>query len=486
MCLSPIFNDNFCSKAYKKGLREFNCGVCPECLNARSSEWALRCVMQAKDSKVGCMVTLTYDTFKRDKKGNILCDKYGIPLENLSNRHVDVRDCQLFLKRLREYFSRKKGVTDIKYLLSAEYGKRTHRPHYHCILFGVKFDDLKFHKKSQRGNSIYISKTLDKLWRNGICTVDCININSAVARYCTKYTMKNYGIEDTFMLCSQKIGLNQMLKEFNGKSYIIDGREHPIPSIVWNHYIFDKYKDFYKPNKPLRKFTYKYVNREFKYNGFKYSHFVFDDYSLSLCNREIPSCLDKIYSSSRRRIKYNYSSIGSFRHNLVLLNNPILPRLPLGLKISDERYISNCIERSRFRNIRDNDPVYKSYLKYWKDKNEVLSISRPKPFARVALLPDKKYHQYKAQYFKWHSEYFLTGYKAVPPRKVKRYIPLVKSPIVCYYERHLPFPPCLKRASDRKKVVILGDEVVSTDIPKNISIISLKKYQLSLDIPSIL
>lgn len=43
---------------------------------------------------------------------------------------VNKRDCQLFMKRLRKRNSRK-----IKYFIAAEYGGKTHRPHYHMIVF---------------------------------------------------------------------------------------------------------------------------------------------------------------------------------------------------------------------------------------------------------------------------------------------------------------------------------------------------------------
>ena len=133
MCFFPLPNHNYQSIAYQKGLKEFECGKCPECLGKRSNIWALRAVMHAKQCKNCCMVTLTYDTFIRDEKGNIIG-------ENLNLRDVDKRDCQLFIKRLREYFSRVKNQEEkISYILSAEYGKSTGRPHYHAILFNVKF-----------------------------------------------------------------------------------------------------------------------------------------------------------------------------------------------------------------------------------------------------------------------------------------------------------------------------------------------------------
>ncbi|UPW41092.1 replication initiator protein [Sigmofec virus UA08Rod_5550] len=253
MCLFPLPNTNFNGLVYKKGVREFSCGACPECLNKRSSQWALKSVFESESHAYNCMITLTYDTFARDNKGNFILDKNGNKIENPVDPDLSVskRDIQLFVKRLRKWYS---SVSDekIKYLACAEYGSRTHRAHYHLILFGVKFPDLVYYKKSKRKNCIYMSQTLTKLWNHGICTVDSVSVRASVARYCTKYCAKSRS-DNTFMLCSHNIGLEELYKKFNGRSYWIDGREYPVPKSVWQKYITDKYSSEYN-------FTYKYLN----------------------------------------------------------------------------------------------------------------------------------------------------------------------------------------------------------------------------------
>lgn len=245
MCFFPLSNLNVRGLAYKKGITEFDCGACPECLLKRANVWALRSVYEAREHVHSCMVTLTYDDYVYDSYGHLIG-------ERVSDLTVCKRDVQLFIKRLRKWYSVFNPGCKIKYLLSAEYGKRTHRAHYHAILFGVRFPDLVKYKKSKRGNIIYKSKTLTDLWHNGICTVDSININGSVARYCTKYCAKDRS-DDTFMLVSQKVGLNGLVRDFNGKSYVIEGREYPIPRIVWNAYIMRKYVGF--------NIDYRYVNK---------------------------------------------------------------------------------------------------------------------------------------------------------------------------------------------------------------------------------
>lgn len=458
MCLSPLRNTNYRSTAYKKGLTQFNCGHCPECLNARSNEWALRCVYQARESKNAVMVTLTYDTFQRDKDGKIMTDKNGVPLENLTLRNVDKRDCQLFIKRLREYFHRVKNVDNIKYLLSAEYGKTTGRPHYHAILFGVEFDDLIYHKKSKRGNTIHRSKTLDKLWKNGICTVDATHITPAVAKYCTKYALKDIGLDDTFMLCSQGIGLNELLKKFNGKSYWLDGREHPIPRIVWQNYILNKYASFNNPAKPLRKFTYKYVNM----NG------------------------DSTYYPRGISYRKDFENCGTSRFVPHIKARKLFERFSFRLyEQAYKVYMDNRKARERFRNIRDNDKTYQAYLQYWKDKAKALENIRGNAVNRVYLLDEKKYHNYKIQYLKWTYDNYLSGYRKNPPRKEKRYIKIVPNLVQRYLLKvTCPYPLVLKgqvtgKKRKKGKYIVFGNEVYTDDLSKT-PILQKKYKQISI------
>lgn len=68
MCLFPKQNLNYDSPSYKAGIKFYNCGCCPECLSKRSSSWALRAVYEAKQHAFNCMVTLTYDQFKRNER----------------------------------------------------------------------------------------------------------------------------------------------------------------------------------------------------------------------------------------------------------------------------------------------------------------------------------------------------------------------------------------------------------------------------------
>ena len=357
MCLFT-YNNKSAIKARLAGIEKFECGSCPECLQKKSRKWALRCGMEAQ-TNVGVMVTLTYDSYKLDKNGVPLNAENPVdPTIPLNKTH-----CQKFIKRLRRYFEYHFGITNIKYLLTAERGKTTHRAHYHALLFGVSFDDLVFYKKSKRGNIIYKSKTLEKIWSHGISTVDCVNLTAKTARYCTKYCAKDGGIDDTFMLFSRGIGRAQLLKKFNGKSYWIEGREYPIPRDIWQYYI------------------------EHKYNIIGYSRYK-ADYKLYDLERITCSKLDKLEKYLEQNPDDLFTSINQYdnikkQFEFKWFNNGVAS-------------YRQKIRRDIYSNYRDNDSVYKCYLSYWKKKSKIYDLSRPTEFQRLLALDSNKYRAYKA------------------------------------------------------------------------------------------
>lgn len=96
---------------------------------------------------------------------------------------LDVRDFQLFMKRLRKKFSKQK----IRFFHCGEYGDKYNRPHYHSALFNFDFPDKELWR-IDNGNKLYTSKILSELWPFGWSTVGALTYESAayVARYCLK------------------------------------------------------------------------------------------------------------------------------------------------------------------------------------------------------------------------------------------------------------------------------------------------------------
>jgi len=97
---------------------EFGCGQCLPCRINKQREWVARLQLEMLTAPLSCFLTLTY------------ADEY-LP----AGGHLQKRDVQLWLKRVREHFSPRK----IRYFLVGEYGEVTFRPHYHVILFGVGY-----------------------------------------------------------------------------------------------------------------------------------------------------------------------------------------------------------------------------------------------------------------------------------------------------------------------------------------------------------
>lgn len=142
------------------------CGQCVGCRVARSQEWAVRCVHESELHRENSFVTLTY----RDEDL-----PYG---GTLVKKHF-----QDFMKRLRRFYDGER----ISYFHCGEYGEERRRPHYHALLFGVWFPDSTFYKRNERGDSLYDSPTLSRLWGLGDCRIGAVTFESAA--YCARYTL---------------------------------------------------------------------------------------------------------------------------------------------------------------------------------------------------------------------------------------------------------------------------------------------------------
>lgn len=122
-------------------------------------------VAESKNHNDTVFVTLTYSPeYLRSK---------GLPEDGIFS--VDKKEVQNFLKRLRKSLSRR-----IRYFACGEYGEKSHRAHYHAIIFGL---------------SVSEASEIERAWspRGFTKTVQANQATMAyVARYCTK---KNYGLD---------------------------------------------------------------------------------------------------------------------------------------------------------------------------------------------------------------------------------------------------------------------------------------------------
>lgn len=149
------------------------CGQCIGCRLERSRQWAMRCVMEAQMHRDNSFITLTY----RDE---------DLP----DDGSVSVRTAQLFMKRLRKEFSHQK----IRFFLCGEYGSQNMRPHYHALLFGLRFADARMWSR-RNGSVLFRSDTLERLWPFGFSTIGDVTFDSAA--YCARYVLKKVTGQDS-------------------------------------------------------------------------------------------------------------------------------------------------------------------------------------------------------------------------------------------------------------------------------------------------
>lgn len=154
-------------KTYSKQYATFQlpCGKCIECRLDYARQWAIRCVHEAQMHQNNSFVTLTYSDDK------------------LKSPYLQYEDFQLFMKKLRKLQN-----DPIGYFVTGEYGELSKRPHWHAIMFGYRPNDSKEKYKSPKGDQVWESDTLTKIWGHGIAEFGSVTFESA--GYCARYAAK--------------------------------------------------------------------------------------------------------------------------------------------------------------------------------------------------------------------------------------------------------------------------------------------------------
>lgn len=160
-------------KHYSKEYATFQlpCGQCLECRLNYAREWAVRCVHEAQMYENNSFITLTYDD------------------EHLKSPKLQYRDFQLFMKRLRFAYPN----SQIGCFVTGEYGEKNKRPHWHAILFNWSPPDQEFLRSNERGDRIFKSPVLDRLWGNNDPIKKPNEVGSVTfesAGYCARYAAK--------------------------------------------------------------------------------------------------------------------------------------------------------------------------------------------------------------------------------------------------------------------------------------------------------
>lgn len=157
------------------------CNKCVLCKEKKCREWSLRAVAETNYSdSCPLMITLTYAV--QPEQG------------------VVKKDCQDFLKRLRINLERKGYNNKLRYFLCAEYGKNTHKAHYHLILWNFPNTEFRFITR--------IKEFIHSAWKHGFVMVKFTNQGGI--RYVMKYMRKDCivpkGKNNIFFLSSRRGG----------------------------------------------------------------------------------------------------------------------------------------------------------------------------------------------------------------------------------------------------------------------------------------
>lgn len=165
------------------------CGKCALCKEHKAQMWQTRCLAETATSDYPPLfITLTYDN------------------DHLPSEGVNKRDVQLFLKRLRKRIAFDGYDNHLRYILVSEYGKNTHRAHYHLLLWNMPYissDD------PSCSSWLKLKQYIEECWQNGFIAME--KCKDASGKYCMKYLRKECyipeGKNDTFLLASRRRGI---------------------------------------------------------------------------------------------------------------------------------------------------------------------------------------------------------------------------------------------------------------------------------------
>lgn len=148
------------------GSREIKikCGQCIGCRLERAESWAIRCLCEAKMHQDNMFITLTYDDAHFPQYGSL-----------------NYEDWQKFARRMR------KQVGSFRFFVAGEYSPDALRPHFHALIFGLRFPDMRKCNSVHSSCDLYNSEILERLWPYGFSTIG--EVNYTTARYCAKYTL---------------------------------------------------------------------------------------------------------------------------------------------------------------------------------------------------------------------------------------------------------------------------------------------------------
>ena len=178
------------------------CGKCIECLRDYQNAWYVRFVQEFKTNYKAVFFTLTYNDSSVPK---VVDADTGAMYYSVCKSHV-----QNWIKRFRTRYERANGEKiQMKYFITAEYGPRTGRPHYHGVIFHQDARTLR--PLFREWQKLFGFVKYEDVWPEnptGACKY--------VAKYCNKgffesEFVKNGYCQKVFHLVSNRLGFGYIL-----------------------------------------------------------------------------------------------------------------------------------------------------------------------------------------------------------------------------------------------------------------------------------
>lgn len=247
------------------------CGKCISCRLESARQTAIRCVHEAQMHDDNIFLTLTYNnenlgtnvldythfqTFIKDLRNNI----YQELLDSMFPHLVQSEQRRIWNQLPKERRNELYGKIKIGVFAVGEYGTKSGRAHWHALIFNYRPKDSRPKYTSERGDRVYHSESLEKIWSRGITEYGAVTFESA--GYCARYSSKklSHGPDGSHQRepisrrsCRQAIGKSWIEKYHNdvfNNGFIVlpGGQKSSIPRyyekwykqkhpLLWMHYI---------------------------------------------------------------------------------------------------------------------------------------------------------------------------------------------------------------------------------------------------------
>lgn len=212
------------------------CGKCQLCRVTRRYERALRIMLEAESFPNSTyFLTLTYASEHMDSLG-LDHSHWQQFMKDFRRVYCQVQFCKFPDKRKRGKVS-SLTFKSIKQVMAGEYGDHFGRRHFHGIIFGHAFSDMRpTGTYSSRGNPIHTSDSLSKVWGKGFVQIEPINMDLAlyVSSYITDESLDSpSGFRPQYGRFGRGIGRSYLDKYWRstlavGQLMLRDG-SYPIP-----------------------------------------------------------------------------------------------------------------------------------------------------------------------------------------------------------------------------------------------------------------